>query len=814
MMNLRHDMWYALRRLIQRPWHTIIVVMIFAVGSGAALTVMRVADAVLLRALPYRAAEELVRVQMRVPMDLSEQALPFSDVGYRILEHRTRAFQSVAAYRTEGVNLSVGNRPLRVLSARVSGNFFSLLGIGVQVGRTFRPGEEAEKGDRLIILSDALWRSEFGSRPEVVGSTVRIDGQASTIVGVADARLTFPVADAGFWALMDLDANGTQPFNLGLNAIARVRSGVSIRTALDDATFAVREFARENPGPHAAPGGDVSGYRANVLALRDDIAGGVKPTILLLTIAVLCVVLLTCVNVATLELTRASARRGELAVRAALGAGQRGLILGALVEGVVLATVGAALGLGASSATVGILRSLLPSAFVGNAGSILSPGVIVAALLMIVVSASASGLFPILFTIRTDIASALRSKNESSTRRLALVRRILIVTQVVFACVLVEGAALMIATVRAAQRVSLGFTPAGLLTFQVSLPRETYRSQSDATTAFQAITEKLRALPGVSEVGLTSVVPLSGENNGTLIGVEGRVFRADGTDPNADLRIVTAGYFRAMKIDVVSGQGFQEGDTYLDGTPVLISESAARLMWPDGTSPIGHRIRTGPYAPWMPIIGVVRDIKNRSLTTPSFPELYSPAGAPRSPYGTLRSATFIVRSTASDAPLRGAIQRAVTELNAELPVFNVRSYEDIIARSQVREVTTMRTLSAFAMVAIVLAITGCYAILMFTVVQRQRELALRRAIGASAANVMAMIGGEMAKLLVLATGIGIVAMVALGGVLSRFVFGVSALDPAIIGATLGVVGVVGVLAALIPARRAGLVDPMMVLRSE
>ena len=808
-----HDIWYAFRRLSARPWHTALIVGILAVGSGATLTVFRVADAILLRALPYRDANRLVRISMNMPM-VPNSELPFSDVGYRALEKRTHSMEMLASYRTVGVNITIGSNPQRVLSARVTGNFFDLLGLPAQRGRLFSAGQETEKGPPVIVLSDALWRGSFGAKPDVAGTIVRVDGIPATVIGVADARVAFPAADVGYFTLMDLDAVGTAPFELGIDVVGRLRTGVALQTLVNDATHVIQQVAHENPGPHSSPDSDVSGFRAVVYPLRDDIAGGVKPTLVLLTCAVGFVLLLTCVNVATLELVRSSARRAELAIRAALGANRSRLILGAMLEGTLQAASGVMLGFALSAVTVQGLHSLLPNAFGKSASSEISIEIVVAACTMTILGAIASGVFPIMITLSSDLQSALRDRAAAATRRLTWLRKGLIVLQIAFACVLVHGATLMIMTVREMQRVSLGFRTEGLLTFQISLPRETYSKATDVNTTFSAIETRLSSMPGVVQAALANRVPLTADYSNTMLAVEGRPFKADGTDPNVDFRIVSAGYFAAMGIRVAAGRTFREGDTYLDGTPVVLSKSLARLLWPNGGDPLEHRLRTGPFTPWMTIVGVVDDAKNRSVTSVARPEMYLPLGAPRSPMGVTRDVSVVLRTRSAQDNVQVAAQKLIREMNSDLPLFGMRRYEDIVQQSEQREIITMRTLTSFAAVALVLAIAGTYAMLMFVVVQRKRELALRLAIGATRVNLMQMIAREVSALLLAGIGTGMVSAFVMTRLLSGFLFGISALNAVAVATTLVIVSLAGIGAALIPARRASRVDIMTLLRLE
>jgi putative ABC transport system permease protein len=807
-----NELWYAARRLRARGWNTAGVIAIFAVGTGAALTVFRLADAILLRSLPYRDAERLVHIAMHLPI-APTQELPFSDVGYRAVEKRTHSFSAVASYRLVGVNLTRGDTPERVLSARVTANFFDVLGLPPTRGRSFRVNEETLKGPAVIVLSDALWRRSFGARSDVIGTTVRVDGAPATIIGVADPRIAFPAANVGYFTLMDLDSVGTSPFELGIDVIARLRPGVSLESATNDASLVMQQVAKENPGPHRDPPSDVSGFRAIMRPLRDDMTAGVKPTLALLSAAVVFVLCLTCVNVATLELVRSSRRRAELAVRSALGADRSRLIFGALAEGTLQAIVGATIGLVLSATAVSALQSLVPVAFGNPDQSHVSAGIIVAAIAAILACALASAVFPIAAALRDDVQSALRDRDASS-RGLNGLRHVLVIAQIAFACALVSGAASMIITVRDAQRVSLGFNPDGLLLFQLNLPRESYPKAADVSTAFRGIADGLREIPGVTDVALASNVPLDAGPISTLLGVEGRPFRADGTDPQVDYRIVTAAYFSALGLRRVGGRLFGESDSYLDGTPVVINETLAKTLWPNGANPIGHRVRTGPFTPWMSIVGIVSDSRNRALAAPTRPEMFLPFAAPRSPMGVQREMTFLVRASGSLNRVQAAAQQAVLHANPDLPVYGSRRYEDVIARSQVREITTMRTLTAFAAVALILAIVGSYAMLMFSVVQRHRELAVRQAVGATRGDLVMMIVREMGTLIALGVALGIAASLASSRLLSSFLMAVSPLEPRVVVATLGVVSLAGIGAAVLPARRAGAVDLMLVLRGE
>ncbi len=807
MMN---ELWYALRRMRARPLHTLMVITVLALGTGATLTVLRIANAVLLQPLPYFEPDRLTRISMRMPI-LPNTDIAFSEVGIRRLESATQSLSDLAAYRVTGVNLVWRDRPHRVLSARVTGNFFELLGQQPRIGRGFSRGDEAAGKPPMVVLSDRFWRGTFGADPSMIGATVRLDGVPGTIVGVAGPHMTFPSSDIDYWTQMEMSLAGEQPYQIGLQAVARLKPGVSEEAANADATQVMRQYTRDYPGPHGTRDMDVSGFYTTMRPIRDDMVGGARPTLVLLGLAVLFVLCLTCVNVATLELVRSSGQRSELAIRAALGAGQARLVGGALTEGLLQSIAGTLVGFAISVGAVTLMQSLLPAAFDPDSVNVLGIWIVAGVAALVLLCTTASAAFPIAAALGHDVQSGLRDRTSGGSLRMVAIRRALVVVQFAAACMLVDGAILMNVTVREAQRVPLGFDAEGIMTFRLSLPPENYQRRDEVVTAYREVIDRLRAIPGVVNAGVSTTIPLGADQQEALFGIDGRVFRADGSDPQADYRIVSPGYLPTLGVQIVEGRGFNESDAFQDGTPVVVSQELAREYFKEGSA-VGQRIRTGMYAPWMTVVGVASDARNRSLTEPPRPELYLPFAAPRSPMGITRDMYIVMRTDGSVDALRAAAQRAIRDMNPELPIYGVRSLVEIRDASQVREVTTTRTLTGFAIAALVLAMAGTYSILMFAVVQRRRELALRQAVGATSTSLVAMIGSEVGGLLAIGAGAGLVGTVLVSRLLSSFLFEVSALDPRVAAATLLVIGGAGLAAAIIPARRAGAVDPMLVLR--
>jgi len=808
-----HDLWFALRRIRVRPLHSAVVTSTLGLGIGAALAVFAIVDAVLVRPLPYADASRLVRVTQKIPVDGFPE-ISFSDVGFRRLVADTRTLSALAAYTTRDANLIGRGAPRRITTARTSASMFDVLGVRTALGRPFTSGEDVPNGPRVVVLADRLWRSAFAADPAVVGTVVNLDGDPFTIVGVLDATTTFPGRDIGAWEPLQMDPASVNPYNSPYDVIGRMRPRVALDQVARELTESVRAVGKQFPGPHAGSALDLAGFQARVRWLGDEVVGDARPVVVLLLAGVTMLLLLTCANVANLQLANAIARGEELAVRAALGATRARLVRGALIEGVILAGAGAALGLAVAVVGARLLATLMPAgiAFDGSLVSVRSLAITVAVVLIV---GAVVGAFPVSMIARRDAALSLRDRaTGGSAVTSSRVRRVLASAQVALAVLLLHGSGLLIASARAVHDVRLGFRPDSTMSLRINLPDEKFRDRTTRETMLRRILAEAEQIPGVTAAALANALPLNLGRRDIAMALEGRPFRADGTDPLADYRVVTSRYFETMGISIVRGRAFTDDDANARYTPLVISEALAREIWSDDTDPVGHRLRFGPNAPWMPIIGVVADAKNRSLTEAPRPELYFPGLGTYANMAFRSEISLVVRSATDARSLVGPLRRVVASVDPEVPTYAIASMGDIVRDSRAPMITATRLMSAYAIAALLLAVAGTYAVLSYLVTQRRRELAVRMALGASPREVVSLVARESGLMIGAGVAVGLVGALALARLLAGLLYGVGALDPGVVLAVVGVASVAGVAAATMPARRAALVDPSAALRGD
>ena len=793
--------------------HSFVVALTLGLGIGAAMAVFAVVDAVLVRPLPYADAGKLVRVTRKLPLE-SFPEIPFSDVGYRRLAADTRTLATTAAYNTRDANLIGRGAPRRLTTLRASASLFTVLRIQPTLGRAFTSAEDVPNGPRLIVLADWLWRSAFGADPSVIGQVANIDGEPFTIIGVLDRLAAFPTREIAVWEPLQLDPSAVNPYNAPFNVIGRMRNDVGMAQVERDLTESVRAVGRQFPGMHAGSALDFSGFRARVHWLGDDVVGDARPVVVLLLAGVTMLLVLTCANVANLQLAAAMARGEELAVRSALGATRGRLIRGALFEGTVLAAAGAAIGLAAAIAGARWLVTLMPTGIALDARGGGWRTLIVTTVVVIVVGAIV-GAVPVALAARRDAGRSLRQRaGAGGPGGSARTRRILAGSQVALAVLLLHGSGLLIASARAVQDVRLGFRPDSTMSLRINLPAEKLRDRTTRETMLRRILAEAERIPGVRSAALANALPLTPGRRDLAMALEGRPFKADGTDPLADYRVVTSRYFDVMGIAVKRGRVFTDDDANPRYTPVIISEGLAREIWGNDTDPVGHRLRFGPNAPWMPIVGVVADAQNRSLTETPRPELYVPALGTYANLVLQSEITLIVRGATDPASLVAPMRRVVASVDPEVPTYEIASMRDVVRSSRARMLTATGLMSAYAAAALLLAIAGTYAVLSYLVAQRRRELAVRIALGASSGEIMSLVARESGVMIAAGVGVGLAGAMLLARLLTGLLYGVGALDAGVVLTVVVVAGIAGVVAALVPARRAALVDPCVALRGD
>jgi predicted permease len=809
---LGHDIWFALRRIRLRPLHSLVVALTLGVGIGAALAVFAVVDAVLVRPLPYADASRLVRITRQLPI-LNFPEVSFSDVGYRRVASDNRTMAAVAAYNTRDANLIGRGAPRRLTTARVSATIFDVLRVSPALGRRFSADEDVPNGPRVVILSDALWRSAFNANPGVIGAMTNLDGEPFTIIGVLGPATTFPSRDVGAWEPLRMDPAAVNPYNAPYTVIGRMREQVTLAGAARDITAPVQAVGKQFPGPHAGSALDLGGFQARVRWLGDDVVGDAKPVVVLLLAGVTMLLVLTCANVANLQLASALARGEEIAVRAALGATRGRLIRGALIEGIVLAAAGGAVGLTMAVAGARLLATLMPASVVVD-GSLIGMRSLVTTVVVVLVVGAMVGALPVIVSAGRDAALALRERTSSgSATTSSRVRRVLASAQVALAVLLLHGSGLLIASARAVQEVKLGFRADSTMTLRVNLPAEKFRDRTTRETMLRRILSEAEHIPGVSNAALVNALPLTPGRRDMAMALEGRPFKADGTDPLADYRVVSSSYFETMGIPVLRGRVFTDDDANVRHTPVVISQALAREIWgADSTDPVGQRLRFGPNAPWMPIVAVVGDAKNRSLTEDPRPELYFPGLGTWAGMAFASEISVIVRSGVEPRAMVASMRRIVADVDPEVPTYEIHSLRDIVRDARAQMETATQLMFAYAIAALLLAVAGTYAVLSFLVVQRRRELAVRLALGASPSEIVGLIARESGAMIGLGLVTGLAGAMALAKLIAGLLYGVGALDAGLVILVASIAGVAGVIAAVLPARRAARVDPCVALR--
>ena len=809
---MRHDFWFALRRLRRRPLHAALIILTLGLGLGASLAVFTVVDAVLLRPLPFPKPDRLLSVLQSIPVPgFPELNLP--GVTLRRMQEGARSIDRMAGYTTRDVNLVRTEVTDRLIAAQLTPGFLDVLGVAPAIGRDFTTAEDLPGGPRAVLLSDRLWRTTFAADPDIVGKTANLEGDLFTIVGVMPPWFAVPSREIAVWEPLRLSPAVVDPGFNRLTVIARLRDGATLATAQSELTAIIRAVGREFPGPHPGSALDPAGYRANVRLLADGVVGDTKPVIMLLSGGVILLLLLTCANVANLQLANVILRGPEIALRAAIGATRRRLVSGALIEGVVLTAAGALAGLAIAVAGAAFLVKLLPPSMTitGPLPGVRSLAVTVIAVLVI---GAVIGALPVAVVASRTPSNGLHDRAAAASPRLAgRLRRSLAIAQVALAVLLVHGAGLLISSAREVQRVALGFRTDSTISLRINLPAPMLRDRSRREVVLRRIVQDVSALPGVQAAGLVNALPLEIGRRDQAMAVEGRPFKADGSDPLADYRVVSHGYFAAMGIPLLKGRLFTDDDATSTMTPLVISRGLEQLLFPDGADPLGRRLRFGPASPWMPIIGVVGDAKNRSVTEPSRPEFYTP-GLGTWSFLAFRTELTIVARTRGDAmALATPMRRVVREAAPDIATYNVATLDDVIRTARARMITATQLMTGYAVLALLLAVAGTYALLAYLVSQRRHELAVRLALGASTRDLVQLVGGECARLVGYGVLAGLAGAMISSRLLSGLLFGVGTLDPIVTAGVLVVAAAAGIAASLVPARRATRVDPGLALRS-
>ena len=817
------DLRVAFRQLRRTPGFTAAAVITLALGIGGNAVVFGVVNAVLLRPLPYPSADRIVAIGHRSRGGDIPERLPHSSAAYVVYQGPRRTLEAMALYDPgRGSLTGDGSAPEWVETVHATRSLFDVLGVAPALGRTFAAEEDAPGGAAVVVLSHALWRQRFGGDPSVLGRTVVINGNSYTIVGVMPRGFAFPTPDVQLWLPYKLDRKDLGGFNTP--GIGRLRAGVTPAAAERELTALLPGITQVVDFIPAQALKDTR-LRADVHPYADDVVGSVRPALWTLWAMIGLVLLIACVNVASLLLVRAESRQREVALRVALGAERGHLLAQFLAESVVLLVLGSALGVALARGAVWLLPLLGPGVLprageVGIDGAVLAFTALVAA-----AAALVFGAIPVARHRNASPASVLSGGGRAATagRGAGRVRQLLVVSQVAMATVLLVASGLMLRSFQRLRAVDPGFRPEGVLTFRIPLPFSKYREPQAVARFHYAMLDRLRALPGVQAAGATGRLPLMGPT--TLIDplrVEGvpPPVGAGSVPPVVEMRVATPGYFEAMGIPLRAGRLLDRSDTDRQSGAVLVNETVVRTLM-QGRDPIGARVAHGlaglPGArAWSDVVGVVGDVRGASLEeAPVGAVYYAMVNRPGVDMDWLaRSMVYAVRTTGASPPaaLLPAVRRALGELDPTLPLAEVRTLSQVVDAARAKMRFTMVGLLAAAAVGLFMGAVGLYGVLSYVTAQRTREIGVRIALGASPRSVrMSVLGRGMAV-----SGAGLAAGLALALALRRLaaplLYGVSPTDPATLAGVSLVLLAAGALATWLPARRAARLDPVQALR--
>lgn len=812
--SLVRDLKYATRRLVHEPVFTTVVLLTLALGLGANIAIFTVVDAVLLRPLPYPDPARLVVVNHSYHSPEFTAESQVSAAGFRDYRARSRSFAATAAEAPWDVDIQAAGTAERIRAVQATTDLFTVLGTAPFLGRALVTDDGQAGRNHVVVLSHALWQSDFGASTHVLGRSVDLDGAAYAVVGVMPAGFVDPIwRDARAWTPLVFKPSDFEPAqytNEKIDFVGRLRPSITLSAARADMASIAEMVKRQYPNLLTKD------WTLSVTPLRDHETTHVRSGLFTLLGAVAFVLLIACANVASLVLARGAGRRRELAVRTALGGGRGVILRQLLIENVLLALAGGALGLLVSQAAVHVLPVFVTQ-LPGADHLRVDRGVILFSLALVAVTAIGCGLGPAIEFSSADVNEALRASNRAGAadRTSTRLRAALVIGEIALALVLVTAATLLVKSVMRLQSVNPGFDTRGLITFKLSLPSATYRSDTARVAFFDQTLGTMRHVPGVQGVAATNALPFDGNNWNANVTIEGYEPKSMSDMPWGDRRVVNAGYFATMRIPLIAGRYFGETDAASGARVAIVDEEFASHYF-GRHSPIGRRLSFGRVAghtarEWSTIVGVVRHAAHEGLDARPRPQTYQPYQQFR---GTLHGMEIAVRSALPTAAIVPALRRSVQSIDPSVPIAEVHTMDELVEQSMGQRRLTMSLLEAFSVLAIVLAAIGIYGLVSYSIAQRARELGIRRALGASSRRIVAMVVGYALALAAVGTLVGLAGAIGLTRLIANQLYAVTPTDHGTLAlAALSVVAIVAGV-AFVPAMRATRADPLTVLRDE
>jgi putative ABC transport system permease protein len=803
MVDVTRDVRYALRMLLRAPAFTAIALVTFAVGIGINTAVFNVVNGVLLRPLPYPDAGRITLLWM----DNRREGIKEDITSYpTYVDWRTQStsYLYMAAFSPRAVSLTGAGEPERLQGAAVTANFFDVMGVMPIVGRLFAVDNETPGNDGVVLISQGLWQRQFGGAPDALGRTMNLNGRPHEIIGVMPATLSWP-DKAEVWTPLAPDQQTRESRGgFWLPVIGRLKPGVPVEQAQSEMTQIAGRLEQEYPTN--------KGFGVYVVPLHQQLVGRIERPLITLLAAVGFVLLIACANLSNLMLGRTAARRKELAIRSALGAGRLRIVRQIVTEAFVLAVLGSAAGVVIAYWATRFFLVVGGDSIPRHDAIGMNARVLGFTLMLATVSALLAGVVPALQASRRKLADHLREGAREgrgvASRRL---RNALVTAEVSLALVLLTGAGLLMRTLWSMQQVERGFSPSNVAMATVGLPAVAYPGAVEVRAFHARLLERVRALPGVRAAAFGTGVLQPLVTNSGVYTIEGVPLPPPEARVEYPVETVSPGYFETLGMTIVRGRGFTDADHADAARVVVVNETLARTGWP-GQDPIGRRIRAGgetSKAPWMTVVGVIRDAHRADVTRPVRPELYTCALQAAS-----RTQTLLVRTIEEPSLIIDDIRREVRALDAQLPVFNATTLDAEMARTLTQPRFQAVLLASFAAIAVLLATIGIYSVTSHAVSQRTQEVGIRMAMGAARGDVLRMMLAQQQRPALAGLVLGVAGSLFLSRFVQTLLFGVSASDPLTFALVAAVLFVVAAIACWVPARRATRVDPLVTLRAE